>query len=136
MSTRFTAALAASVLAAGGLMGVAAPNAAAATTCLSEANRDFGVKADNLLMYPGAGEDQYFTTGGYCKDINLEMTNGGRYVKVCWYEKADHEYLGCQSDYKWAPDGSWKVIAFNVSDGQPYKLRFKTDTKANFFYAD
>lgn len=136
MRKRLTAALAASVLAAGGLVGVSAPSAAAAVTCLSETNRDFDIKPDGLLTHPPAGVDRYLKTGKYCNDINLKMTTSSRYVKVCWFSKADYEPLNCQANYTWAPKGSWKVIASDVSDGQPYKLRFETSSKANFFYAD
>ncbi|MFW6689448.1 hypothetical protein [Streptomyces sp. MAR4 CNX-425] len=74
------------------------------------------------------------TTSSNCNDINLYMTSGNRYVKVCFYPSSGKDY--CQSSYKYAKLGAWKVIATDVKDSTKYRFFFSSTGSASGWYAD
>lgn len=89
--------------------------------------------ASSFSKASGRHTTSIFRTSTRCNDINLKMGSSGRYVKVCF--KLSNGSYDCQSDYKWAPSGSWKVIATNVRDYQRFVFFFKSTGYASGSYA-
>ncbi|MFP8943961.1 hypothetical protein ACLIYM_21335 [Streptomyces fenghuangensis] len=89
--------------------------------------------ASSFSKASGRHTTSVFRTSTRCNDINLKMGSSGRYVKVCF--KLSSGSFDCQSDYKWAPSGSWKVIATNVRDYQEFVFFFQSTGSASGSYA-
>lgn len=82
----------------------------------------FSSGSDAQYWFPEG--DKYLTTTKYCRDINIKMS-ASRYAHICFYSKADKSFLYCQDSWKDLPEKEWAVIAQNVQDGQPFKIRFR-----------
>jgi hypothetical protein len=89
--------------------------------------------ASSFSKASGRYTTSVFKTSTRCNDINLKMSGTGRYVKVCF--KLSSGSFDCQSDYKWASAGSWKVIATDVRDSQEFVFFFQTTSSASGSYA-
>ncbi|MFE1549892.1 hypothetical protein [Streptomyces sp. NPDC058718] len=89
--------------------------------------------ASSFSKASGRYTTSVFKTSTRCGDINLKMGSSGRYVKVCF--KLSSGSFDCQSDYKWAPSGSWKVIATDVRDSQEFVFFFQTTDSSSGSYA-
>ncbi|GHE73760.1 hypothetical protein [Streptomyces capitiformicae] len=89
--------------------------------------------ASSFSKASGRHTTSVFRTSTRCNDINIKMSSGGRYVKVCF--KLSSGSFDCQSDYKWAPSGSWKVIATDVRDFQEFVFFFDSTSSASGSYA-
>ena len=91
--------------------------------------------ASSFSKASGRHTTSVFRTSTRCNGINIKMSSSGngRYVKVCF--KLSSGSFDCQSDYKWAPSGSWKVIATDVRDIQEFVFFFQTTGSASGSYA-
>ncbi|MDO0930773.1 hypothetical protein QQY66_03420 [Streptomyces sp. DG2A-72] len=105
---------------AGGALTTAAPAGAAPSNPCYDGAQDF-TKYEGWPTAPMGGA--YFKTSTRCRDINVKLAIPVE-VQVCFFAKETLARLYC-NDYKDAPARTWKVLAFNVSDGQPFNLNFK-----------
>ncbi|WBB81824.1 hypothetical protein O7606_10950 [Micromonospora sp. WMMD882] len=68
----------------------------------------------DTLEWPGTG---WAWTTASCRDVNIRPGTGVN-ARVCFRK------TGSCNSWKWAPAGSWKVIATDVIDGTAFHLQF------------
>lgn len=129
---RFGAMVGGLLLAASGIaVGTTAVTSSASAACYDGSNYFYKYSGRNY--YPNTNSGR-LTTGGSCNDINVKMSSGNRYVKVCFHPSSGG--VQCQSSYTLAKKGEWRTIATNVRDNTKYRLRFLSDGGASGYYAD
>ncbi|MEI7034083.1 hypothetical protein [Streptomyces pratensis] len=89
-------------------------------------------QAKSYTKAAGRHTTSVFRTTSNCNDINIK-TNTSRYVKVCF--KLSNGDFDCQSSYKLASAGSWKVIATNVRNSQQFVFYFQSTSRSTGSYA-
>ncbi|MDF3147075.1 MULTISPECIES: hypothetical protein [unclassified Streptomyces] len=134
---RFIALAVTGAVAGSGLIATTAGTAGAVTrgdvvaqSCYGSA--DDYTKASGTQIYPNYPTFFYLKTSSNCADINIK-TDTNRYVKVCFLTSGGG--TSCQTDYKLATAGNWRVIATNVKDGTEFQFHFRSDAKSTGHWA-
>ncbi|UUU24487.1 hypothetical protein [Streptomyces sp. DSM 40750] len=130
---QFVAAAMTGVLAGGGLVAATATTATATTAGAAgkaascyDLTKTYSKPSGTRLTPKGS---TFFKTTKRCNDINVKSSGADRRVRVCFY-KPDGKLKYCQSTYKLAKKGTWRVIATDVKDGVKFKLQFSTPARA------
>ncbi|MFT2017733.1 hypothetical protein ACMA1D_18115 [Streptomyces sp. 796.1] len=85
-------------------------------------------KSAGSRMYPEYGV--YLRTTTACKDINIKLTDVGRYVQVCFPKTHSCNKL------KFAHANKWTTVATNVKDYAEYYFQFDVGFARTGYIAD